>query len=75
MDSIRASNIQNILMNNRPLQQPMTQYPKVYYQMSTNNKSALQMHYFLKAKGIKKRNDEPDSLTSKIGILLFLIKG
>ena len=30
------------------------QQTQVYYQMETTNKSFLEMHYFLKAKGIKK---------------------
>ena len=40
------------LMNNKPAQ-TMIVMPKVYYQTSTRNKSALELSYFLKAKGIK----------------------
>ena len=36
------------------VQQQYTSPVDVYYQMETSNKSFLEMHYFLKAKGIKK---------------------
>ena len=35
------------------VQQQRTGPMPVYYQMETSNKSFLEMHYFLKAKGIK----------------------
>lgn len=36
-----------------PQQQQQFQMPKPVYQMSTNNKSFLEMHYYLKSRGIK----------------------
>ncbi|MBR2245588.1 MAG: hypothetical protein IJ880_00945, partial [Bacilli bacterium] len=48
-----ANSIISSLMSPNLVQPRQQQYLKPYYQMSTNNKSFIDMHHYLKAIGVK----------------------